>query len=102
MGIQGLTRLLQDNVPSAIKEGKIDNLFGRKIAMDASMAIYQFLIAVRQAGGEGQLTNEAGEVFSMDFPTADFQSMWSTPIAARSSRLRRVPMSCMFDRVAMC
>ena len=64
MGIQGLTRLLQDNVPSAIKEGKIDNLFGRKIAMDASMAIYQFLIAVRQAGGEGQLTNEAGEVTS--------------------------------------
>lgn len=28
------------------------------------MQIYQFLIAVRQGGGEGQLTNEAGEVTS--------------------------------------
>ena len=32
---------------------------GRKIAIDASMCIYQFLIAVRQDGS--QLTNEDGE-----------------------------------------
>ncbi len=64
MGIQGLHRLIADTAPGAIKEGKIDSLFGRKIAIDASMAIYQFLIAVRQAGGEGQLTNDAGEVTS--------------------------------------
>ena len=36
------------------------NVFlGRKIAIDASMSIYQFLIAVRAEGS--QLTNEAGE-----------------------------------------
>eukprot|EP00965_Chrysotila_dentata_P245711 6206727-Pleurochrysis_carterae.AAC.1 len=65
MGIHGLTKLIGDNAPEAMKtDGKIDNYFGRKIAIDASMAIYQFLIAVRQAGGEGQLTNEAGEVTS--------------------------------------
>ncbi|KAJ3381718.1 Elongation of fatty acids protein 2 [Entophlyctis sp. JEL0112] len=34
--------------------------FGRKVAIDASMSIYQFLIAVRQQDGM-QLTNEAGE-----------------------------------------
>ena len=50
MGIQGLTRLIGDNAPEAIKgDGKIENYHGRKIAIDASMAIYQFLIAVRQA-----------------------------------------------------
>ena len=59
----GLTKLIGDNAPGAIKEGNIDNYFGRKIAVDASMSIYQFLIAVRQIG-EGQLTNEAGEVTS--------------------------------------
>ena len=40
-------------------------LNGRKIAIDASMSIYQFLIAVRQGGDANvhqQLTNEAGEV----------------------------------------
>lgn len=65
MGIQGLTRLISDHAPGSMKtDGKVENYFGRKIAIDASMAIYQFLIAVRQAGGEGQLTNDAGEVTS--------------------------------------
>jgi len=63
MGIHGLTKLITDNAPSALKEGTMDTYFGRKIAIDASMSIYQFLIAVRQQG-EGQLTNDAGEVTS--------------------------------------
>lgn len=37
-----------------------DSVSGRKIAIDASMSIYQFLIAVRSDGS--QLTNEAGEI----------------------------------------
>ena len=64
MGIHGLSKLLNDNAPRCVKEHKMDYFAGRKIAVDASMQIYQFLIAVRQAGGEGQLTNEAGEVTS--------------------------------------
>eukprot|EP00316_Scyphosphaera_apsteinii_P016139 CAMPEP_0119312008 /NCGR_PEP_ID=MMETSP1333-20130426/24713_1 /TAXON_ID=418940 /ORGANISM="Scyphosphaera apsteinii, Strain RCC1455" /LENGTH=386 /DNA_ID=CAMNT_0007316543 /DNA_START=33 /DNA_END=1193 /DNA_ORIENTATION=- len=64
MGIHGLSKLIGDNAPHAMKEGKIENYLGYKVAIDASMAIYQFLIAVRQAGGEGQLTNENGEVTS--------------------------------------
>merc|ERR1712051_1052815 len=40
-----------------------------KVAVDASMSLYQFLIAVRQGqdgsgGGGQQLTNEAGEITS--------------------------------------
>lgn len=38
----------------------IFHFLGRKIAIDASMSIYQFLIAVRSDGS--QLTNEAGEI----------------------------------------
>ena len=45
---------------SSIQEHDIKNLFGRKVAIDASMSIYQFLIAVRQKDGE-LLTNDAGE-----------------------------------------
>ena len=60
---------------AAIKEKELANFFGRTIAIDASMTIYQFMvrtppgpttmltaaqIAVR-SGGE-VLTNEAGEV----------------------------------------
>lgn len=44
MGIKQLTKLIQDIVPSAIKETTIGQLNGRRIAVDASMAIYQFLV----------------------------------------------------------
>lgn len=38
-------------------------MFGRKVAIDASMSIYQFLIAVRSNDGQ-QLQNEQGETTS--------------------------------------
>lgn len=63
MGIKGLTGLLLEHAPAAIKEHEIKTLFGRKVAIDASMSIYQFLIAVRQKDGE-MLTNDAGEITS--------------------------------------
>ncbi|CCM01169.1 uncharacterized protein FIBRA_03217 [Fibroporia radiculosa] len=45
MGIKGLTSLLVEHAPKAIQEHDIKTLFGRKVAIDASMSIYQFLIA---------------------------------------------------------
>ncbi|KAH9936186.1 PIN domain-like protein [Fomitopsis serialis] len=63
MGIKGLTSLLVEHAPKAITEHEIKTLFGRKVAVDASMSIYQFLIAVRQKDGE-MLTNDAGETTS--------------------------------------
>ncbi len=62
MGIHGLAKLIADYAPAAIKENEIKNYFGRKIAIDASMCIYQFLIAVRQDGNA--LANEEGETTS--------------------------------------
>lgn len=69
MGIHGLMKLLSEECPHAIREQEMDNLAGRKVAIDASMAMYQFLIAVRSSGPGGaqasmMLTNEAGEVTS--------------------------------------
>lgn len=40
MGIQGLTKLIADIAPWAIKETEIKNYFGRKIAIDASKLKY--------------------------------------------------------------
>jgi flap endonuclease-1 len=62
MGIKGLTKLLGDNASRCIKEHDLKSYFGRKIAVDASMSIYQFLVAVRT--GADNLTNDAGEVTS--------------------------------------
>lgn len=62
MGIHGLSRVIADNAPKAMRENGIGQYFGRRVAIDASMSIYQFLIAVRSEGN--QLTNEAGETTS--------------------------------------
>eukprot|EP00257_Ricinus_communis_P013019 XP_015570365.1 flap endonuclease 1 [Ricinus communis] len=82
MGIKGLTKLLADNAPKAMKEQKFESYFGRKIAIDASMSIYQFLIVVGRSGTE-MLTNEAGEV------TSHLQGMFSRTIRLLAKRYSR-------------
>ncbi|KAI4206908.1 MAG: hypothetical protein LQ346_000850 [Caloplaca aetnensis] len=62
MGIKQLAHVIQENAPDAIKTGEIKNHFGRKVAIDASMSIYSFLVAVRSDGQ--QLMNESGETTS--------------------------------------
>ncbi|KAI8364297.1 PIN domain-like protein [Choanephora cucurbitarum] len=63
MGIQGLTKLIAEHAPQAIRSHEIKSYFGRKVAIDASMSIYQFMIAVRQQDGQ-LLQNEEGETTS--------------------------------------
>lgn len=41
---QGLSKLLGDAAPTCRRENKFENYFGRQIAVDASMHIYQFLV----------------------------------------------------------
>ncbi|RKP28170.1 flap endonuclease 1-like protein [Syncephalis pseudoplumigaleata] len=62
MGISGLTKVIADNAPAAMKNNEIKNYFGRKVAIDASMSLYQFLIAVRSDGQ--MLQSETGETTS--------------------------------------
>ncbi|XP_026476749.1 flap endonuclease 1-like [Ctenocephalides felis] len=62
MGILGLSKLILDLAPQAVKESELKNYFGRKVAIDASMCLYQFLIAVRSEGA--QLTSVDGETTS--------------------------------------
>ncbi|KAM5560852.1 flap endonuclease 1 [Rosa sericea] len=83
MGIKGLTKLLADNAPKCMKEQKFESYFGRKIAIDASMSIYQFLIVVGRTGTE-MLTNEAGEV------TSHLQGMFSRTIRLLEAGIKPV------------
>lgn len=82
MGIHGLTQVIGDNAPSGVKENEIKNFFGRKIAIDASMSLYQFLIAIRpDAVG---LTDEAGET------TSHLQGMFHRTIRMLSHGIKPV------------
>lgn len=66
---------------------ELKSLHGRKIAVDASMAIYQFLIAVRSGGPNQQavmLTNAEGET------TSHIQGMFNRTIRFLSEGIRPV------------
>lgn len=83
MGIKGLTKLLSDSAPRCMSEQKFESYFGRKIAIDASMSIYQFLIVVGRTGTE-MLTNEAGEV------TSHLQGMFTRTIRLLEAGIKPV------------
>jgi hypothetical protein len=51
---------LGENAPESLKEKELKAYFGRKIAIDASMSLYQFMIAVRYDGAN-TLTDKDGE-----------------------------------------
>lgn len=59
MGIKDLTKVIGDHSPGSVRMNEMKTYFGRKVAIDASMSLYQFLIAVRQDGS--QLQSETGE-----------------------------------------
>jgi flap endonuclease-1 len=86
MGIQGLAKLLHEKAPGSHKEDEMKNYFGRKIAIDASMSIYQFMIAMRGfVNGESvELTNANGEV------TTHLNGLWSRSIRMMTEGLRPI------------
>jgi len=64
MGIKGLFPFISESAPLAVKETKVEAMTGRTIAIDASMCLYQFLVAVRQGEAQSNLSNASGEVTS--------------------------------------
>lgn len=64
MGIKGLSKFLADHAPRAVKEQEFGSFMGQCLAIDASMSLYQFMIAIREGDGFQNLTNEAGETTS--------------------------------------
>ena len=86
MGIQGLTKLLHEKAPGCIKEAEIKSFFGRTIAVDASMSIYQFLIAMKMASEAGvvELSDESGQV------TSHLQGLWSRTLRMLSEGMKPV------------
>lgn len=62
MGIKQLSKLIADVAPEAIKDHEIASYFGRRIAIDASTCLYQFLVAIRMRSD--LMVNGSGETTS--------------------------------------
>jgi len=84
MGIKGLTKLLGEQAEDCMKPQEMKNYFGRKIAIDASMCLYQFLIAIRQDGPGGMLTDADGN------PTAHLNGIFYRTIRMLENGIKPV------------
>ena len=60
MGIKNLFKIISENASDAITEKKLKDYKGTTIVLDASMIIYQFVIAVRNTGND--LENSEGKM----------------------------------------
>lgn len=50
MGIKGLTKIINKESPDSIRTEQLHNLSGKKVAIDASLFIYKYLMNIRSNG----------------------------------------------------
>ena len=62
MGIRSLTKLIKDKSPDSIETSQYHKLSGKRVALDASLYIYQCLMNVRHNGK--YFTNDKDKVTS--------------------------------------
>jgi flap endonuclease-1 len=81
MGIKQLSKLVRDISPMGYKERPLAFYMSKKIAIDASLAIYQFLIAVR-ANGEtlGVEEGTTSHLVGFFYRTIKYVEMGITPV----------------------
>ena len=60
MGIKNLYKLISDYSPNSITNNKISHYGGKIVVIDASLVIYQYVIAIRSTGKD--LTNKNGDI----------------------------------------
>lgn len=61
MGVKGLMQLIAEACPQALKENEAESYFGRKVAVDTSLALYSFLIALSPLSDFSFLTNPSDD-----------------------------------------
>jgi XPG N-terminal domain len=64
MGIKQLMQIINEKASKAVKKMQLNAYSGKIIACDASMAIYQFLIATQNSTTHHLLTDESGNLTS--------------------------------------
>ena len=82
MGIKSLTKLIKENAKDSIETKKLYQLSGKKVAIDISIFIYQYLMNVRH--NNELLTNDKGKVTShisgIFYKTVNYLTLGIEPI----------------------
>ena len=59
MGIKNLTKVINDQTPTAIKSLSVSQLKGKRVAIDTSIILYQYVTAIRSTGSDLKGLNNA-------------------------------------------
>lgn len=59
MGVKDLQKVLQENAPSAVRAVRSRDYLNKRIAVDASILLYQFMTTITTSDGE-PLKNASG------------------------------------------
>ena len=82
MGIKSLTKLIKENAKDSIETKKLYQLSGKKVAIDISIFIYQYLMNVRHnnqllTNSEGKITSHISGIF---YKTVNYLTLGIEPI----------------------
>ncbi|KAI5181721.1 flap endonuclease-1, partial [Pancytospora epiphaga] len=81
MGIKQLSKLIKEKTKNAVVPRKFEHYYGAKIAIDAPMSIYQFLVAVRADGSAlGTGGNTTSHLSGMFYRTVKLIEAGITPV----------------------
>lgn len=82
MGIKSLTKLIKENAKDSIETKKLYQLSGKKVAIDISIFIYQYLMNIRN--NNNLLTNSKGNITShisgIFYKTVNYLTLGIEPI----------------------
>ena len=82
MGIKGLTKIINKESPDSIKTEQLHNLSGKKVAIDASLFIYKYLMNIRSNGNTLKNKNMkcTSHISGIFYKTSLYLSLGITPI----------------------
>ena len=82
MGIKSLTKLIKSHSPDSIETSQLYKLSGKKVAIDASLVIYQCLMNIRHNGKNLQNINNkiTSHITGIFYKNINYLSMNITPI----------------------
>jgi flap endonuclease-1 len=100
MGIKNLIKVLNDNAPNSISNISVGSLKGKKIAIDTSIVLYQYVTAIRSSGDDlkGPDNKSTSHIFGILIKTLNYLKMGLIPVHIFDGKPPQLKMKILKDR----
>lgn len=100
MGIKNLMKVLNDHTPDSVQKIKLNQLRGKKIAIDTSIILYQYVIAIRSTGDDlkSPTNKSTSHIMGILIKTLNYLKMGIIPIHVFDGKPPNLKMKILNDR----